>query len=73
MQLQLKNIRAYDKTVYGCQKHNKAVMIAFMYEGDKGDNGAFVHDLFLTQEMAEYLFEELGEVLARNKTLTSDD
>ncbi len=72
MQLQLKNIRAYDKTVYGCQKHGKDVMIAFMFEGDKGDNGTFVHDLFLTQKMAEYLVCELTDAVNRNKTLTRE-
>ncbi len=66
MQLQLKNIRAYDKQVYGCQKHGKQVMISFMFEGDD----KYVHDLFLTQEMAEYLLKELTTVVDRNKFLT---
>ncbi len=66
MQLQLKNIRAYDNQVYGCQKNDKQVMISFMFEGDD----KYVHDLFLTQEMAEKFVCELTDVVDRNKTLT---
>lgn len=69
MQLQLKNIRAYGKWCYGCEKHGKDIMLAFMYEGDKGNNGAFVHDLFLTQEMAEHLVEELADAVEGNKNV----
>jgi len=65
MQLQLKNIRAYGKWCYGCEKHGKDIMLAFMHEGDENPHG--VHDLFLTQEMAEYLVCELTDEVNRNK------
>ncbi len=65
MTLQLNTARAYDKGCYGCQKHGKDIMIAITYEGDPNRHG--VHDLFLTQEMAEFLLRELTDAVDRNK------
>ncbi len=67
MQLQLKNIRAYDKECHGCVKNNKDIMISFMYENDPED---IIYDLFLTQEKAERLLWELTDAVYRNKNLT---
>ena len=63
---QLKTARAYDKGCYGCRRHSKDIMIAITYEGDPERNG--VHDLFLTQKMAEFLLCELTDAVDRNKT-----
>lgn len=70
MQLQLKNIRAFDKKCLGCKKHNKDIMLSFMFDDDQNKHG--VHDLFLTQKMAEYLVCELTDAVNRNKTLTAE-
>jgi hypothetical protein len=59
---EVKNIRAYDKGVKGCQRHDKDVMLAFDSTNEEYD----IKDLFLTQEQAEFLHKELGEVIARN-------
>lgn len=68
MKLQLKHIRVFDKRCVECKAQGKDVMITFMFDGDKNKHG--VHDLFLTQVMAEQLVCELTDVVDRNKTLT---
>lgn len=68
MELVLKNIRAHNKHVNGPKRFNREVMLSFMYEQDPAPvGGNRVHDLFLTQEMAEELHKELGERLAQNR------
>jgi len=62
-EVEVKNIRAYDKNVHGCIKHGKDVMIAF----NTHDKGYTIKDLFLNQDQAEFLLKELFEAVSRNK------
>jgi hypothetical protein len=62
-EVEIKNIRAYDKGCIGCVRHKKDVMIAFDSTNEEYD----IKDLFLTQGQAEYLHKELGKVINSNK------
>ena len=59
MELIATTIRAYDSGCIGCQRHDRDIMLSFMYEGDP--ERSKIHDLFLTQEQALALHKELGE------------
>ncbi len=59
----VKTIRVYGKDCIGCRIKEKDVMLSYNTEDFK----ALIGDLFLTQEMAENLLKELGNVLTSNK------
>ncbi len=61
MEKQIVNIRVYDKGCIGCKKFKKDIMIAY----DQTDN-SIITDLFLTQEQAKGLLEELKEQIDYN-------
>jgi len=65
MELLIDTIRSHYHGCYGCQRFNRDVMISFTYEGDPERNK--VHDLFLTQEQAEHLYDCLSKTLQLNR------
>jgi len=63
MEALVKNIRAYDRIVSGCQRHGADVMLSFR----RTDEKRVVHDLFISNEQAEALIKELQEAVAENQ------
>ena len=63
METIIDSIRAYDKQVFGCKNNERDVMISFSGGGEK----ILVNDLFLTQEQAETLLEDLQRVVESNQ------
>jgi hypothetical protein len=55
-------IKAYYKGVNGCVRHKKDVMIAYTVDREMG-----ICDLFLTNEQAQKLMEDLQNALRMNK------
>jgi hypothetical protein len=64
MELIIKSIRTYYRGVIGCKRHNRDIMIAFTHEAETEPNA--VHDLFLTQEQAVDLLNDLKKSLGQN-------
>ncbi len=65
MELIINSIRTYYRGVIGCKRHNRDVMIAFTHQAETEPNA--VHDLFLTQEQAVDLMNDLKKSLAQNE------
>ena len=59
-------VRAFDQEVLGCQNNKRHVMLTIMPEHEPNEKSVFV-DVFLTQEKAIQLHEELGKVIEHNK------
>ena len=57
----VKSSRAYNNTVLGCIRNKKDIMITFMTKDNE-----FI-DNFLTNDDAEFLHKELGEMIRQNK------
>lgn len=66
---EIKNIRAYDKEVNGCRRHQKDVMISF----NTNEEGGPIRDLFLNQVQAEHFLHELSEAVLRNQEIREDE
>lgn len=62
MELKPTNIAVNGKKCIGCQRHQREIMLSFME--DKGT----IHDIFLTTEQAQKLFQDLGLEMYRNST-----
>jgi len=62
-EVEVKNIRAYNKEVSGCVRHNKDIMIAF----DSTDKSYDIKDLFLDKEQAKSLVDSLTKALKENE------
>lgn len=54
-------VRSYDKACIGCRRLDRAVMLAFLKKGDE------FYDIFLTQEQAVALMQELGRAIKYNE------
>jgi hypothetical protein len=65
-EIDVKSIRAHDKGVIGCLKHKKDIMISYN-SNDSEKDGSEIIDLFLSQEQAEGLLEELKLRIEVNK------
>lgn len=57
----VKQITAYDRRVIGCETTEKDIMISYTHQ----DGG--YHDVFLTQEQAVRLSEDLQLMIQRNE------
>lgn len=62
MEFTVKDIRAYHRNVFGCEKHERDIMISFSHEEYPG-----VNDVFLTQEQAVRFHDELERMICRNE------
>jgi hypothetical protein len=71
MELIIESIRTYYRGVIGCKRHNRDIMIAFTHEAEKEPNA--VHDLFLTQEQAVDLLNDLKKSLGQNASDSEND
>lgn len=58
------NIRTHPRTVLGCCKYNRDVMISYM----RVDDPIRVYDMFLTQEQAIDLLKELKKTIEQNES-----
>ena len=71
MELIIESIRTYYRGVIGCKRHNRDIMIAFTHEAETEPNA--VHDLFLTQEQAVDLLNDLKKSLGQNASDSEND
>ena len=58
----IQDFTVHGKSVQGCKRHKRDIMIGFRIEGSSEFN-----DIFLTTEQAETLAERLKERLEQNK------
>lgn len=62
---EVKNIIPFNKECYGCERHEKDIMISINTHFD-GDG---IMDFFLDQKQAESLHKDLGERIKQNSGL----
>ena len=58
------NIKTHPRTVLGCKRYNRDVMISYM----RVDDPIRINDLFLTQEQAIDFLKELKKTIEENES-----
>jgi len=66
MELIVKHLQVYDRSVIGCKKHNSDVMISFSQEKIEKESHDPIHDIFLSKDQAYTLIEKLKSVCDYN-------
>lgn len=66
----VKGISAYDKTCIGCKSNKADIMVSAMVQGE---HSVEFHDLFLTNEQAEKLAQDLLSRVSGNRSGLYDD
>lgn len=70
------NVLASDRGCFGCQRHEKDIMLSFMVDRSIERKGEYldpevVHDIFLDDDQAKALYKVLGERLRYNEEMVS--
>lgn len=58
-------VTVFDKQCFGCEQYEKDVMLTFSYT-DKSTDVFHINDIFLTNEQALRLIDDLSAVVKRN-------
>lgn len=63
------SLRVYGNKVYGCQNHEKDVMITFPTPAGINKDGVDFIDVFLTTEQAINLSKQLEDIITQQTTI----